>query len=205
MSRGSTHKKLKLVPISQDGGAVPKRNFRGSPFIRNTPEYDIILKLGRIKGYDDNRRVLGSDGKYVQGSDITMLLCEAMTPKRVLNGMDEFIKLLDKAKVDPDLIVNDNVKSKFVAYKRRNNSNNDDAEEEESDSLSVLRDEIIRPTDTNRANIRRQQPVVALRRINISDYNHLLGRGKSTSHPSKHLRTATKTKNTRHSNKAKRK
>ena len=111
--------RVKIVPIHQDGGAAPKKNFRGSPFIRNTPEYDVILKLGRIKGYDEHRRILSSDGSYIQGTDVTMLLNEAMSPKRVLNGMEEFIKLLVKAKVDPDIIVNDNIKSKLEAYKKR--------------------------------------------------------------------------------------
>lgn len=59
----SREKGIRVVPMDQTGGSVPKKNFRGSPFIRNTPEYEIILKLGRIKGYDENRRILGSDGE----------------------------------------------------------------------------------------------------------------------------------------------
>ena len=173
MSRRSIHKKLKLIPFTQEGGAAAKKNFRGSPFIRNTPEYDIILKLGRIKGYDDNRHILGSDGKYVQGSDITMLLCEAMTPKRVLNGMDDFIKLLAKAKVDPDLIVNDNIRSRLTAYKRQNNT-------DDGDNIHIPSEEIVRTNTTTAQAIRNRQPSVALQRINLDDYRHLLGRGRST-------------------------
>lgn len=82
----STIKKLKFVPVDQDGGARPKKNFRGSPFLRNTPEYDIILKLGRISGYDDNRRILSDNGTYVPGSDVGMLISEATAPRRVLRG-----------------------------------------------------------------------------------------------------------------------
>ena len=165
-------RKLKVIPIDQDGGAAPKKNFRGSPFIRNTPEYDIILKMGRIKGYDDNRRILASDGSYVQGSDITMLLSEAMTPKRVLNGMDDFIKLLAKAKVDPDIIVNDNIKAKLIAYKRRSTAN-------ESDNRPIPPEDVVRTNTTTNNTITSRQPRIALERINLRDYRHLLGRGRS--------------------------
>lgn len=148
--------------MDQTGGAVPKRNFRGSPFIRNTPEYEIILKLGRINGYDENRRIIGSDGKYIPGSDVTMLMNEAINPKRVLVGIDEFVKLLDRAKVDPDSILNDNIRSKLEAYKRTHR----DREE----NLSVPAAEVVRTTpSTNRA-IRNRQPSIRLDRIDPEDY-----------------------------------
>jgi hypothetical protein len=157
---------IRVVPIEQAGGAVPRKNFRGSPFIRNTPEYDIILKLGSIKAYDDNRRILGSDGKYIPGSDITMLMNEAMTPKRTLIGLDEFVKLLHQTKVDPDIIMNDNIRSKLVKYKRQNTHS-------EEDSVSIPQAKIHSSTNNTR-----NQPRITLDRINVSDYNHLLGRGR---------------------------
>lgn len=156
---------IRVVPMDQTGGAVPKKNFRGSPFIRNTPEYDIVLKLGRIKGYDENRRILGSDGNYIPGSDVSMLMNEAMNPKRVLLGMEEFVKLLAKAKVDPDTILNDNIRSKLEAYKR--------ARRDRDVNLSVPPAEVVRTTaSTNRA-IRNNQPSIRLDRINPEDYRHL--------------------------------
>lgn len=117
--------KLRVLPCEQTGGKgkstgrsrTPK-NFRGSLFLRNTPELDIALRLGRIKGYDDTRRILGSDGNYMTGSDVSMLIEEAVTPKRVLVGMEDFIKLLAKANVNPDSILNDNVKKKLIIHKK---------------------------------------------------------------------------------------
>lgn len=158
-SRG---KGIRVVPMNQTGGAVPKKNFRGSPFIRNTPEYEIILKLGRIKGYDENRRILGSDGEYIPGSDVTMLMNEAMNPKRVLVGIEEFVKLLDKAKVDPDSILNDNIRSKLEVYKR--------TRRERDDNLSVPGAEIVRTTPSANRDIRNRQPSIRLERINPEDY-----------------------------------
>jgi hypothetical protein len=161
---------IRVVPIEQKGGAVPKKNFRGSPFIRNTPEYDIILKLGRIKGYDENRRIRGSDGTYIPGSDISMLLDEATNPKRVLVGMEDFVKLLVKAKVNPEAILNDNVRSKLESYKR--------SVRIEDDTLSIPPEEVVRTSTATDKNIRSDQPSIRLDRINLEDYNHLLGRGK---------------------------
>lgn len=121
-----TPTKLRILPCEQVGEGKektrrrsrPPKNFRGSLFLRNTPELDIALRLGRIKGYDDTRRILGADGKYITGSDVSMLIEEAMTPKRVLIGMDDFVKLLAKANVDPDSILNDNLKKKLTTYKK---------------------------------------------------------------------------------------
>ena len=157
---------LKVVPVDQDGGASQRKNFRGSPFIRNTPEYDIILRLGRIKGYDERRRILCSDGAYMDGSDVTMLMDEAMTPKRVLKGLEDFIKLLAKAKVDPDIIQNDNIKSKLVAYKRKNR--------DRSDNQSIPESEIVRTNANTRRQIINNQPSIRLDPINLDDYRHLL-------------------------------
>lgn len=144
-------KKIQLLPYEQEGGRQP-RNFTGSLFLRNTPGLDIALKLGRIKGYDDTRRILSTDGKYISGSDISMLIEEAMTPKRVLVGMDEFIKLLAKANVDPDQILNDNIKKKLISVKNQ--------KDVASSSIN-----------------KRNNPVVVLERLNLDEYRHLLGKG----------------------------
>lgn len=173
---------LKIEPFDQLGGSAPtKKNFRGSPFIRNTPEYEIILKLGRIKGYDEGRRILGSDGSYVPGSDISMLLNEVMSPNRVLKGMDEFIKLLAKAKIDHDLILNDNIKAKLVKYKRQQHNKDSD------DIIPIPAEEVHRhrTAGNNNDNTNKttaaanNQPRITLERINLDDYSHLLGRERS--------------------------
>ena len=39
-----------------------------------------------------------------------------MSVGKVLHGEDEFIVLLAKCNIDPDLILNDNVKSKLISY-----------------------------------------------------------------------------------------
>lgn len=162
---------ITLQPIDQEGGAVPKRNFRGSPFIRNTPEYDIILKLGRIKGYDENRRIRGSDGNYIAGSDISMLLDEAVNPKRVLVGMDDFVKLLVKAKVSPESILNDNVRSKFESYKR--------SRQEVEDAVPISPKDTLRVSAETEKNIRNDPGTIRINPINLEDYSHLLvGKGK---------------------------
>lgn len=93
-----------------------------------------------------------------------MFMNEAMNPKRVLVGMEEFVKLLDKAKVDPDSILNDNIRSKLVAYKR--------TRRERDDNLSVPGAEIVRTTPSTNRDIRNRQPSIRLDRINPEDYRH---------------------------------
>lgn len=82
--------------------------------------------------------------------------------------MDEFIKLLDKTKVDPDIIVNDNVRSKLLTYKRTRDLDDDDNHDEEVDLQPDASHE-----SENEESLRRNQP-----RINLDDILHGSGRRK---------------------------
>jgi hypothetical protein len=75
----------------------------------------IILKLAKINGYDTEGRVLNDEGNYVENSNILTLLNHAMTKGRILIGQSDFISILHKASVEPDLIVNENVRSKLLS------------------------------------------------------------------------------------------
>ena len=83
----------------------------------------VILKLAQIDGYDSLGRIRGQDGSFVSNSNIIHLLMHAMRTGRVLVGEAEFVKLLIEARVEPELLVNDNLKAKLVQqYEGRDTS-----------------------------------------------------------------------------------
>jgi len=73
----------------------------------------IVLKIAKIGGYDENGRVRRKDGNFIDKSNVSTLLNHAMTQGKVLHGEAEFIELLQEAKIDPNLIVNENLRSKL--------------------------------------------------------------------------------------------
>ena len=74
----------------------------------------IILKLARSVGYDENLRIKLKNGNYLENSNIVDLLTHAMSAGKILYGENEFIELLHESQVDPDLIINDNFRSKLI-------------------------------------------------------------------------------------------
>ena len=74
----------------------------------------IFLKLASIKGYDIIGRVRDSNGHYIPESNIINLINHAMTHGKLLLAQNEFIKLLHEANVEPDLIINENIKVKLL-------------------------------------------------------------------------------------------
>jgi len=88
---------------------------RSSPKKRLEKQMKIVLALAKIEGYDEALRIKDEYGNYIKNSDIITLLNNAMTSGRVLIGQDSFILLLKEAKVPPDLIINDEVRSKLLS------------------------------------------------------------------------------------------
>ena len=74
----------------------------------------IFLKLANIKGYDLIGRVRNQNGDFVNDSDIISLINHSLTHGKLLYGQNEFIKLLFEAKIEPELIINENIKSKLL-------------------------------------------------------------------------------------------
>jgi hypothetical protein len=80
----------------------------------------IALKLALEKGYDFEGHIVDLSGNPILKSDIVLLLNYVLSPGKVLIGEAEFIHLLHKAKVDPELITNENVKLKLINLKSNN-------------------------------------------------------------------------------------
>ncbi|KAI1291115.1 hypothetical protein HDE_07692 [Halotydeus destructor] len=71
----------------------------------------IIMKLAAVKGYNDLDHIRLEDGSYMRGSDLVPLLMHALSPGRIVVGLSEFVQLLHYANVEPELIVNETVRS----------------------------------------------------------------------------------------------
>ena len=79
----------------------------------------IILKLARSVAYDEDLRIKLKNGKYLEKSNIVDLLTHAMSVGKVLYGENEFIQVLNDSNVDPDLIINENVRLKLIQLKNK--------------------------------------------------------------------------------------
>ena len=132
-------KKVTLIPhnserLDQYGGAVDNTASEGILSSEIEPKVDkiktkiydkihrfikIILKLARNVGYDDDLRIKLKNGKYLDKSNIIDLLTHAMSVGKVLYGENEFIELLSDNRIDPDLIINGNVKLKLIQYNKK--------------------------------------------------------------------------------------
>jgi hypothetical protein len=74
----------------------------------------IMSRLASINGYDDEGRIKDGNGDFMNKTDIAVLLLNAMSPGKIIIGEQEFITLLKTANVNPDLILNENVRSKLL-------------------------------------------------------------------------------------------
>lgn len=92
--------------------AMPKRreNFN-TKFIK---VMKILLKLAKINGYDIIGQIRNKKGEFINGSDLISLILNAMSHGKLLLGESEFIQLLKEANVEPELIVNENVRAKLM-------------------------------------------------------------------------------------------
>jgi hypothetical protein len=79
-----------------------------------TRQIKIILKLAKIGAYDTDLRIRGEGDEFINNSNIINLLADATATSKVLIGYNEFIKLLYEANVEPELIINENVKYQLI-------------------------------------------------------------------------------------------
>ena len=144
-------RKLMVVPYTGNSHTEPKieqkkknKSVKEKSLDKMNKILTIILKLAKIGGYDEYGRIYDK-GVFLENSSISALILNALTPGRILTGESEFIELLSKAKIDPDMIVNDNVKAKLI---KMNNSRLNTEDINTNDEPIVNRDvEITQPVD----------------------------------------------------------
>ena len=118
--------KMVLVPAdSQIGGnEIPPENLviEKPKRIERNPEkiqrlLRIALKIASLDAYDEDFKIKDSNGSPIEDSDIVALLNNAISSQKLLVGENDFIRLLFEAKVDPNWIVNENMRSKLLNYR----------------------------------------------------------------------------------------
>ena len=88
----------------------------------------IALKLAEQGGYDSYLRIKDKDGKSVEQSDLIGLLLHSLSPGRSVKGLREFVDLLHRSGVTPDLIINTQVKEMLESYGTRPSKNSHNME-----------------------------------------------------------------------------
>ncbi len=104
----------KQAPYMVSDANIVKQDKKSPTMSTRTRELKLVWKIAFAKGYDENGRLIDSKGNIVANSDIGSLIGHALSHGRVLVGENEFIQLLKRANVDPELILNDNVKLKLI-------------------------------------------------------------------------------------------
>ena len=118
---------FKSEEIEIKSNVLPKRKINNF-MDKITRIMKIFLRLANIKGYDLIGRVRDSSGNFIKDSDIIALISHSLTHGKLLLGQNEFINLLFEAKIEPELIVNENVKSKLMSlYSDKNDDLNENA------------------------------------------------------------------------------
>jgi len=94
------------ITLSSQNGWGSKHAFQNIHLVIRT-----VLKLALINGYDSEGRIRGTNGEFIPNSNLLDLLNFAMTRGKNLKGTDEFVKLLLEAGIEPDWIINENIRS----------------------------------------------------------------------------------------------
>lgn len=131
-------------------------------------QMQIILKIAKINGYDIGGRIRDQTGNFMENSSLINLLSYSMTPGRVLVGEKEFVDLLFEANVDPDSILNDNIRAKlYKMYSNKQTSVKEpiiEVEQEGSTGVKRKIDDLempqLEPYDANPPAKRRKMPVL---------------------------------------------
>lgn len=70
----------------------------------------IALKIAEVGGYDEDLRIKSTDGNIIRDSDVIGLIQHSLSPMRSTKGLNEFVDMLHRSGIDPDLIKNIQVK-----------------------------------------------------------------------------------------------
>ena len=118
-------RKMTLVPFDQEDKSEQsiheeKAQFGEGSKERTNPRQkmndllNIMLKLALIRAFDDKGRIRNKNGEYIENTDISLLLTNAMTPGRIIIAEEAFIELLKEANIPATLFRNENIKIKLT-------------------------------------------------------------------------------------------
>jgi len=73
----------------------------------------VLIKLSMIDAYDLDMRIKNEIGQSIPNTNILNLLNDIYTDCEPSVGIEEFVKLLHKANIEPELVYNESIKSKL--------------------------------------------------------------------------------------------
>ena len=96
---------------------------------------NIVLKLAIIGGYNEDFEIIGRNGNPIENSSIVTLINLALNHENARVGENDFIRLLHDSNVNPNWIINENLRSKLMHYRNsdHNNNNVDDNDDDSDD------------------------------------------------------------------------
>lgn len=77
----------------------------------------IVLKIASNNSYDEDLKILDRNNQPISDSNIVVLLNHCLSHEKILVGEKDFIRILYESKVDPNWIVNENVRAKLLNFK----------------------------------------------------------------------------------------
>jgi len=100
--------------VSNNSKTEPKQKAKRSTNGLLRHLLQIAIKLAKIDAFEIDGRIRSIEGKLLDGTNVIDLLDHVSSPRKALHGLDEFIKLLFKAGVEPDMILNRDVKIELM-------------------------------------------------------------------------------------------
>lgn len=117
--------KAVVVPFSDVAGttATPSSDNQGkkkmSAYAKSIEKLvkmlKIVLRLAKINAYTDDGEIRDEFGNVISNSNLINLLQKLMVNEKLLVGKNEFLKLLHNAKVPPDWVTNEDMKTRLLA------------------------------------------------------------------------------------------
>ena len=105
-----------MMPIQQTGGNTePNEVRRGNPIRqyamdRQRKLLTVILQLAKNNSYTDDLAVQLTNGSVLEPNQFINLLNYALSPGKAMTGINDFVEVLHRAKVTPEMLINENVK-----------------------------------------------------------------------------------------------
>ena len=119
-------------------------NQKGSGYSNLFHIIQMVLKLSQINGFNNDFNIRGNSGEFIPNTNIAKLLSLTQHRVRSQKGVPELINLLYEAKIDPNIIQNEGIKSKLIVkciiclHRMKilidGDSNNNDSNGDNSDS-----------------------------------------------------------------------
>ena len=91
------------IAVSKISKREPKQRSKASTNTLLRHLLQIAIKLAKIDAFEIDGRIRFIEGKLLDGTYVIDLLDHLSSQKKPLHGLDEFIKLLFKASVEPDI------------------------------------------------------------------------------------------------------